>query len=374
MIRPSLVQALHEIRAKHIGGEWSPHLWVDAICIDQSSAEDKNKQLKHMGDIYNGAQLVIVWLGTLDPQGQTARGMQFVRDLQELTRLRDYLEKAEHAKNWKALANLTRKSWFTRLWIVQEICAARHAVLPAADRVVKWDDFAAAMSLFVSQSREIRTMLAKTGVLGSGDGDFLGDVHLSGAIVLVENRGSILRKRENGAIAEHGRSLEALITSLSMFQVTEEHDIIYAILWLSGDAGGTSQVRGIHSHERLLPIGVSKHTWASGDPVWSADPEQMAASNAERPRKRSRSRRDETTTYLPVPPRPTHEPSLSEVRNGQRAHELESSHAIRQTEDTGIRIDYSQTVFDMCAQVLSLLLLGRPQHWLSGLSIALMRV
>lgn len=352
-IRPSLAQALYAIRAKECQMGWSAYLWVDAICIDQTSAEDKDKQLEHMGDIYNGAELVIVWLGMLDLQGQMVRGMKFVRDLQELTRQRDYLTKQEHADDWRALANLTRKPWFTRLWIVQEICAARHAVLLAGDQTVPWVDFAGAMSLFVSRSQAIRTMLAKTGVLGHGDGDFLGDIHLSGASILVENEGSILRKREKGAIAEHGRSLEALITSLSMFEVTEPHDTIYAILWLSGDAGRDSRARGMHPRELLTPTKETKHTWLSELPAISAEPEHSKALDAEPPAKRMKSGTDADRGRLSVPPIRPRRLSLLEVYNGKKAYEVENTQASRPVEDTGIKVNYAQSVFELYSQVLS---------------------
>jgi hypothetical protein len=38
-------------------------LWVDAICIDQASVEDKNQQLPLMRDIYVKAKRTLVWLG-----------------------------------------------------------------------------------------------------------------------------------------------------------------------------------------------------------------------------------------------------------------------------------------------------------------------
>jgi len=38
-------------------------LWVDAICIDQTSDDDKSKQVRIMGEIYEGAEMVLVWLG-----------------------------------------------------------------------------------------------------------------------------------------------------------------------------------------------------------------------------------------------------------------------------------------------------------------------
>lgn len=39
------------------------HLWVDALCINQSSTSDKNHQVPLMGDIFESAERVIIWLG-----------------------------------------------------------------------------------------------------------------------------------------------------------------------------------------------------------------------------------------------------------------------------------------------------------------------
>jgi hypothetical protein len=38
-------------------------IWVDAICIDQTSTVDRNQQVRIMGDIYSKASLVLIWLG-----------------------------------------------------------------------------------------------------------------------------------------------------------------------------------------------------------------------------------------------------------------------------------------------------------------------
>lgn len=39
------------------------YLWLDAICIDQSSMEDKNHQVAEMADIFRNASFVAVWFG-----------------------------------------------------------------------------------------------------------------------------------------------------------------------------------------------------------------------------------------------------------------------------------------------------------------------
>jgi hypothetical protein len=38
-------------------------LWIDAICIDQTSGEEKQHQVQLMGDVYSKAEEVIIWLG-----------------------------------------------------------------------------------------------------------------------------------------------------------------------------------------------------------------------------------------------------------------------------------------------------------------------
>ena len=38
-------------------------LWIDAICIDQSSMDERNQQVELMGDVYSKARRVILWLG-----------------------------------------------------------------------------------------------------------------------------------------------------------------------------------------------------------------------------------------------------------------------------------------------------------------------
>ncbi|KAI1110045.1 heterokaryon incompatibility protein-domain-containing protein [Nemania sp. NC0429] len=47
-------------------------LWIDAICIDQSTVEERNKQVAMMEDIYRLAEVVVVWLGPATEHTQEA--------------------------------------------------------------------------------------------------------------------------------------------------------------------------------------------------------------------------------------------------------------------------------------------------------------
>ncbi|KAK8006070.1 heterokaryon incompatibility protein-domain-containing protein [Apiospora marii] len=51
------------------------HIWLDAICIDQSNITEKNSQIPLMGDIYSKAKRVLVWLGEENDGSSAAMGL-----------------------------------------------------------------------------------------------------------------------------------------------------------------------------------------------------------------------------------------------------------------------------------------------------------
>lgn len=65
-------------------------LWVDAICIDQSSNAERGHQVELMGEVYKFAKNVIIWLGEQQPR--TRRTFQRAHYFYRLTRV---VKKAE---------------------------------------------------------------------------------------------------------------------------------------------------------------------------------------------------------------------------------------------------------------------------------------
>ncbi|KAE8309949.1 heterokaryon incompatibility protein-domain-containing protein [Aspergillus transmontanensis] len=92
-ISRTLGQALRGIHA-HSGGGW---IWVDAICINQTDAEEKAHQVAGMGELYSCADHVLIWPGLLGPDDSL----------------------------WCAALLLYSRAWFQQLWIVQEVVLAR---------------------------------------------------------------------------------------------------------------------------------------------------------------------------------------------------------------------------------------------------------
>lgn len=59
LVTPNCESALQHLRQKLK----KRVLWIDAICIDQQSVQEKNEQVPLMGEIYVSATRAVIWLG-----------------------------------------------------------------------------------------------------------------------------------------------------------------------------------------------------------------------------------------------------------------------------------------------------------------------
>jgi len=56
-------------------------IWVDAICIDQSSTTERNHQVALMGEVYKLAKRVLIWLGEGDAEAHRVIRRALDRDV-----------------------------------------------------------------------------------------------------------------------------------------------------------------------------------------------------------------------------------------------------------------------------------------------------
>ncbi|KAH9215457.1 heterokaryon incompatibility, partial [Leptodontidium sp. 2 PMI_412] len=87
----------------------SPYFWIDAVCINQNDDEEKNQQVKLMWEIYSRAAFVIVWLGKQD---------EFTKS--ETLGLPGFI-----SQGWDHLFSVLSRPWFSRVWVIQELVAAK---------------------------------------------------------------------------------------------------------------------------------------------------------------------------------------------------------------------------------------------------------
>ena len=162
MIRPNLylfLQYITSARDQFARELRDSFLWIDALCIDQQSNDDKDKQVPLMGLIFSEARFVIGWLwsatsamGSDDPNSQAVRSLvaEIAKDRQDVN-LADYSsyyhsnhdaelqawfkararleERAEDGMFSAALIRLTEHAYWSRLWVVQEIDLAQHLLI-----------------------------------------------------------------------------------------------------------------------------------------------------------------------------------------------------------------------------------------------------
>ena len=176
-------------------------LWIDSICIDQQSVPEKNTQVPLMGEIYGKCRKVLVWLGegteasdrsfeylkdifsilildhrmwrimqrpaaALDlalvhqleerirERKEAFRGMYFSRLIDEGSLMPGVLIQDQNIRIYgregtpscNMLYDIFTRSWFTRMWTVQELSLGADALILCGDSEMPWLGITIAMT------------------------------------------------------------------------------------------------------------------------------------------------------------------------------------------------------------------------------------
>ncbi|EEU40601.1 uncharacterized protein NECHADRAFT_75911 [Fusarium vanettenii 77-13-4] len=138
-IRSNLFNFLSRLKVHASHG----YLWCDSICIDQANDYERSHQVQLMNQIYRKAQSVLVWLGEArDNSDMTLRTIRILSTCNDNASRAAY--SADRATVWQGIVNLSKRRYWTRIWIVQEITVARDVEIFCGSEVVPWSTFAAA--------------------------------------------------------------------------------------------------------------------------------------------------------------------------------------------------------------------------------------
>ena len=247
-------------------------LWIDAICIDQTSVQDKSRQVQRMGDIYQQAQRVVVWLGEGSPDIlRLFRNLRLFSHLKKIPwypltrRLQrklavkiDQMQKLDAKQiaqlprqgmfvivpDDRVLSEVFARSWFTRMWTLQEVALASscivckrpgnngsplasyltadtfsfpHIQVHCGEAVLPWRVLSGLDSYFLSAGKERRA-------------DAPVGIHRE-----IARRIGEVRKQQFGADPE--RRLAQILNSARTKHVTEPRDRIYALHGIFGALG-----------------------------------------------------------------------------------------------------------------------------------------
>ncbi|EUC39519.1 hypothetical protein COCMIDRAFT_31310, partial [Bipolaris oryzae ATCC 44560] len=222
-VTKNLHSALQHLRSEDIDRV----LWVDAICIDQDNERERGHQVQQMCKIYSQAEEVIVWLGQATEETNILMDSLRRLDGYSLMHGHRHWDLAQWTTFWlldlrdpgfephKGLDLLLRRSWFRRVWILQEIANAKKASVWCGTKSVRAHTFALAPSLIgIKPERHCQAVL---------------DI-MPG------------RLREESWWSEN-RDLYNLLLKFSESEASDPRDKVYALLGISSDAWNANSLR-----------------------------------------------------------------------------------------------------------------------------------
>lgn len=99
--------------------------WIDALCIDQSNASERNHQVAQMGEIFTAAQRVHVWLGRTSDVDRMSMLLS-----SSPSKGSPRSEPFELQKNMQLIGKyILHNEYWNRAWVIQEIVLARKVVV-----------------------------------------------------------------------------------------------------------------------------------------------------------------------------------------------------------------------------------------------------
>ncbi|MCJ1276033.1 hypothetical protein MMC21_003838 [Puttea exsequens] len=112
-------------------------LWIDAICINQADLNEKSSQVSMMSQIYSKASQTWVWLGPASSDSDAA--MDFVASV--TAEVFEDPELPVKLAPWKACETLLKRPWWSRMWIVQEVCLSQQVLVRCGTKTIEMDHF-----------------------------------------------------------------------------------------------------------------------------------------------------------------------------------------------------------------------------------------
>jgi hypothetical protein len=120
-------------------------LWVDAICINQVDMPERNAQVAMMSFIYTRAQKVVAWLGVKEYRNKLSVFQGMALDW-KAGQVRNFASSVAHQAGGAQLryslepdqstfARIADSSYWTRLWVVQEVCLPRLLVFVYGSKI-----------------------------------------------------------------------------------------------------------------------------------------------------------------------------------------------------------------------------------------------
>ncbi|KAG7008469.1 hypothetical protein G7Y79_00005g016100 [Physcia stellaris] len=212
-------------------------IWADAICIDQSNRNERERQVGMMDQIYRLAAHVVADLGEEDEQSKLAFQLAsdiigVVRELEDDVVIKEPEFESYGLPNWQdkawpAWTNFLQRPWFRRVWVIQEFALAKEVKMLCGKTFFPWQALEYTISMmnhhgFGENQRSIR------------DQSYAGILKASRSTVNIMSM-TILRRQVE---ANQKMTLSELLAFTRICEATDPRDKVYAFLGLATITAG----------------------------------------------------------------------------------------------------------------------------------------
>ncbi|ETS85945.1 hypothetical protein PFICI_03970 [Pestalotiopsis fici W106-1] len=241
-ITTNLYVALKNLRHRHR----DRLLWVDAMCINQTDDREKERQIGLMYQIYACASCVVVWLG------ENEDGSEYVFEDLRTIKQKMLANDKEDKPSAQRLVKFFQRAWFRRVWVLQEVGAARQIQIRCGRSLM--DGYAFSMA-----ANRVNLWL-QTQDRGQSQ-----ELHETIQDVAYLIQGSIFRPPYHGpgTLPEGMGHFKQMIDLFHSREATKIHDKIFALLGMSSNDMSTSgllpdyTIPFKHLFERLVKFVIS---------------------------------------------------------------------------------------------------------------------
>ena len=229
-VRPNLEDVLRQFR--NTGDDQDDViLWIDALCINQEDEKEKSKQVAKMAEIYSNAKDVLIWLGKEYKQSNIA--MDFIPKLRHYEQSEALISQISNRTQWTAFADLIKREWFSRRWVVQEVALAKDRYIFCGGKSLNWSDFEHGVSYFTDKVDLILALFTSSAE-SRNNAKIVEDIRMVGATAMVDTMNDSFRWGEDNNF-QRLSSLEKLVTSLPMFESVDPRDTVFGLLSIAQD-------------------------------------------------------------------------------------------------------------------------------------------
>ncbi|KAF2159009.1 hypothetical protein M409DRAFT_30544 [Zasmidium cellare ATCC 36951] len=112
-------------------------VWIDAICINQHDPKEKSAHIRNIFFFFQDADTVVVWLGEHGPKTEATFRLANDFILKQQSTLWSICDMHQRVLYF-GLRDLSRRKWFPRTWVRQEMWAARKLAFLCGYSVAPW--------------------------------------------------------------------------------------------------------------------------------------------------------------------------------------------------------------------------------------------